>query len=898
MAKILIDNKEYIADDTRNLLDVILSFGLNLPYFCWHPKLGSVGACRQCAIKEYKDETDKRGRIVMACLTPVRDGMRVSLEDPEVRLFREQIIESLMTNHPHDCPTCDEGGHCHLQDMTLMSGHNYRTYRFLKRTHRNQNLGPFINHEMNRCIACYRCVRFYKDYAGGKDLDVYASRNRVYFGRFEDGPLENEFSGNLVEVCPTGVFTDKTLKEHYTRKWDFTFAPSVCNQCSAGCNIIAGERYGTLRVINSRYNGDVNGYFLCDRGRFGYEYMNGDDRIRKPFKRNGGNAVSVLDANTFLNDLKQTIKPNANILGIGSPRASLESNFALREMVGADRFYTGMSDTDQQLCQLQYDILRNGPVPTFTMRETENADAILILGEDLTNTAPMLALAVRQSVRQKPMEKTNRMKIPPWNDKAVRDTLQDETGPLFMLTSAGTKLDDVATWTLHAAPEDIARFGFAIARELDAASPEVTGLPEEWMAKVKDIARILKEAKRPLVISGYGCGSESVVKAASNVAMGLFKVNRKTGICLTFPEANSLGLTMMGGKKLSDAFREEKPDVVLILENDLYRRADEQQVSAFLDKAGTVVALDYTQTRTTRKAHYLIPSGPLAESSGTLVNNEGRAQQFFQVFVPEHSIQPAWRWLEAVSATLGVGTVGGYERLSDFTQAVEKAFPVFNGISRIAPPPGYRVGGQKIARETHRFSGRTAMYANITVHEPKPPVDPDSAMTYTMEGFVGEPPSPEIPFFWAPGWNSPQAINKYQIEIGGHLHGGDPGKRLIEPDGETHMPIFSDVPKGYSATAGQYLLVPLYHIFGSEELSGRSKAIQERAPKMYVAMNEADAKSLGIEEMAEVTISGKSQIIPVVLRNDIPKGMAGLPAGLQDSYIKLPVSGHLKSVRK
>ena len=126
-----------------------------------------------------------------------------------------------MTNHPHDCPVCEEGGECHLQDMTLMTGHAYRRYRFKKRTFRNQYLGPFITHEMNRCIACYRCVRFYREYAGGRDFDVFAAHNHVYFGRHEDGVLENEFSGNLAEVCPTGVFDDKPFAELYDAQMGF-----------------------------------------------------------------------------------------------------------------------------------------------------------------------------------------------------------------------------------------------------------------------------------------------------------------------------------------------------------------------------------------------------------------------------------------------------------------------------------------------------------------------------------------------------------------------------------------------------------------------------------------------------------------------------------------------------
>ena len=321
-------------------------WGFNIPYFCWHPALHSVGACRQCAVKQFKDEHDERGRIVMSCMTPVADGARISIDDPEVLAFRKSIIEFLMLNHPHDCPVCDEGGECHLQDMTVMTGHNYRRSRFKKRTYRNQNLGPFINHEMNRCIQCYRCVRFYRDYAGGRDLEVFASHDHVYFGRHEDGVLENEFSGNLVEICPTGVFTDKTLKRHYSRKWDLQTAPSVCVHCGLGCNTIPGERYGILRRIQNRYNDAVNRYFLCDRGRYGYEFVNSERRIREPMLKRSDLPVPKGEV---MQHLSRLLYFGARVIGIGSPRASLEANFALRSLVGEEHFYTGLSEVDERL---------------------------------------------------------------------------------------------------------------------------------------------------------------------------------------------------------------------------------------------------------------------------------------------------------------------------------------------------------------------------------------------------------------------------------------------------------------------------------------------------------------------------------------------------------------------
>ena len=155
MAKVVIDGVEYEVNPNNNLLQECLSNGLDLPYFCWHPCMGSVGACRQCAVKQYRDYDDKNGSIVMACMTPAADGAIISINDDQAKYMRERVIESLMISHPHDCPVCEEGGECHLQDMTLMSGHNYRRYDKKKVTHHNQYLGPFINHEMNRCITCY-----------------------------------------------------------------------------------------------------------------------------------------------------------------------------------------------------------------------------------------------------------------------------------------------------------------------------------------------------------------------------------------------------------------------------------------------------------------------------------------------------------------------------------------------------------------------------------------------------------------------------------------------------------------------------------------------------------------------------------------------------------------------
>ncbi|HEY3369317.1 MAG TPA: NADH-quinone oxidoreductase subunit NuoG, partial [Prolixibacteraceae bacterium] len=403
MMKIEIDRKYYEVEPKKNLLETCLALGLEIPHFCFHPALGSVGACRLCAVKKFRDGEDKKGRIVMSCMEPVTDGLIISIEDDDAKAFRAAVIEGLMTNHPHDCPVCDEGGECHLQDMTVMSGHNYRRFDFKKRTYNNQDLGPFINHEMNRCIQCYRCVRFYKEYAGGKDLNVFSARDHIYFGRHNDGVLENEFSGNLVEVCPTGVFTDKTLKKHFIRKWDLSNAPSICVHCSVGCNTIASERYHSLRRVMTRYNGAVNGYFICDRGRFGYEFVNDEKRIRRPKVRIKKNdSQDEVEIESLISTLSTSFSKSAKIIGIGSPRASLESNFALSVLVGKENFYHGISKKEQDMTKTVLEFLQNSGVQTPSLKQIEKADAILVLGEDLINTAPMIALAIRQAVRNVP----------------------------------------------------------------------------------------------------------------------------------------------------------------------------------------------------------------------------------------------------------------------------------------------------------------------------------------------------------------------------------------------------------------------------------------------------------------------------------------------------------------
>jgi NADH-quinone oxidoreductase subunit G len=240
--------------------------------------------------------------------------------------------------------------------------------------------------------------------------------------------------------------------------------------------------------------------------------------------------------------------------------------------------------------------------------------------------------------------------------------------------------------------------------------------------------------------------------------------------------------------------------------------------------------------------------------------------------------------------------VVGWHDLDDIVAELAETMPVFAPLPEIAPPAEFRLVKQKVPREPHRHSGRTANLAHITVHEPKPPDDPDSAMAFSMEGFKGMPPPALQPRYWAPGWNSVQALNKFQDEVGGPLRGGDPGRRLIEPTPGESVSYFGKVPAAFRAGSGRWLVVPLYHIFGSEELSIHTPGVAERAPQPYLALNPADADSLGVNvgdavklHLAELTLD-----LPLRLEPSLPQGLVGMPVGLPDTpAVALPVWSQL-----
>ena len=303
-----------------------------------------------------------------------------------------------------------------------------------------------------------------------------------------------------------------------------------------------------------------------------------------------------------------------------------------------------------------------------------------------------------------------------------------------------------------------------MAHALDPEAPSAQDFP-----LAGEIANALKTAKKPLVISGISCASEAIMEAAANVAMAAHAV-----LSLTAPECNTVGAALIGGSPLTAAFEaisNGRADTVIILENDLYRRAPAADVDAFLGAAKHVIALDHLANPTTEKAELQLPAGTFAESDGTFISSEGRAQRFFQVFVPQNEVLASWRWLK----------LDCWQNLDDVLAALSRTLPELAPASCAAPSAAFRIAGAKVPRSPLRESGRTAALVNINISEPKTPDDPDSALSFSMEGTQDKPPAALIPFFWSPGWNSIQAVNTYQKEPGGPLRSGDAGVRMFEP---------------------------------------------------------------------------------------------------------------------
>jgi len=363
------------------------------------------------------------------------------------------------------------------------------------------------------------------------------------------------------------------------------------------------------------------------------------------------------------------------------------------------------------------------------------------------------------------------------------------------------------------------------------------------------------------------------------------------------PECNSVGLAMMGGKPLSEAFErlnQGEAGTMIILENDLYRRAEKEKVDHLFAKSKHLIVLDHLITATTSKANIVLPVGTYAESEGTLVNNEGRAQRFYQALSPKDAVMESWRRIAQLMRVKDQETFT-WSAFDQLVNEMTEALPQFSKVKDHLPDADFRMLNEKIKRQTARFSGRTAITANIHVSEPKPPQDVDSPLVFSMEGADQTPPSSLVTHYWKPGWNSYQAMNFYLDEPNGSLKGGDPGILLFDEQSEHQRGSFTfSIPQ--KTAENQWLILPVYCIFGSEELSNQASAIKERIPQPFVLVSSKVVQTVTPNGRGMVRLEIGDISIEVLLKIDdsLPSGVMGLSVNLPGmEYVQLPGVGKL-----
>ncbi len=603
MPTLKIDDRTVTVDEGGSVLEAAKVLGIVIPHFCYHEALGAVGACRLCAMSFL--EGPVKG-VQMSCMVQAKDGMVVSTLDSRAVELRKSVIEWMMINHPHDCPVCDEGGQCQLQDMTIAGGHSMRRYRGPKRTWNNQDLGPFIEQEMNRCIQCYRCVRTYQDYCGGTDFGVMGSRQRLFFGRFRDGALQSPFSGNLADVCPTGVFTDKTFR-FKARLWDLEEAPSVCPHCSLGCATVPGARYHELLRTVAGINPHTNGFFICDRGRFGGAYVNHPERPREP--RWKGKAVGWPEAMESLQrQLSDIVARHGGeaLAFVGSSRASLESLWMLRRVA---KSYPGARiafDSHAGRDRVARRVASLSPSLLASLEDVRCSDFALLLGSDPSGEAPMLALALRQSVRA--------------------------GGEVFIADPRPLELPFEAK-RLSLLPQALPELIEAL------ETGQIDGLEPGAADFVRQARQHLAGAKRPLIVGGMDLLTEQGVLRLERLATRLRSAGQNCRMFIPLGGPGSFAGALMSAEEdfddLLDGIHQGKIRALVCLEADPYLETpDPGRVQAALEKLDSLVVLDYLPGVAARNADLLLPTRGAAETGGTFVNNEGRMLPFAPVFSP------------------------------------------------------------------------------------------------------------------------------------------------------------------------------------------------------------------------------------------------------------------------
>jgi NADH-quinone oxidoreductase subunit G len=673
---ILIDGREVAATEGEMLHDAAKRGDVEIPVFCYEPKLGDpVGACRMCLV-----EVEGIPKLQTSCSTPVRDGMVVHTRTDQVKEAQSAVVEFLLVNHPLDCPVCDKGGECPLQDVTMGWGPGKSRFTDPKRHFQKPvELSPLVAIDRERCILCYRCVRFSQEVSEDEQLQLLERGDRTFVGTFDDRPYVDPFHGNITDLCPVGALTSYTYRFR-ARPWDVEQAGSVCTLCPSQCNVSFTVRDEQVKRVVARDNPEVDDGWLCDRGRYGFEMFAAEERVRAPRLRSGkgpgwDGAIAAAAEALRTGDDRSTVPTGggkndqsssgvAAIIGDASNEEGYLVQRILREALGSPHIDSRPSSgaSREALVGLAQ------PSLAAKVRDIDSADAILVLGTDPLHSSPILDLRIRKAIRR-------------------------GGAKLAIATERPTALDGGAEVASRYSPGNARDFLAALAAELrpgDGASSNAGG--------VEAVASVLRDAERVIVVWGERILRELAAATALLELARVMKLDQADGAGLLevpdFANARGLreagclpdagpGLVEVATGKTTEQIRDslisgEISGLVLFGVDPLRDFPDTAAWRQALTAADHVVCFSMFENETTALADVVFPLEAHAEKDGTVTHPDGRLQRVRPGASRPGDIRPNWGVLAELSMALGHDT--GIDSQPTAFAALASAVPFYAGI--------------------------------------------------------------------------------------------------------------------------------------------------------------------------------------------------------------------------
>lgn len=629
MINIEIDGKAVEVKEGSTVMDAATQLGVYVPHFCYHKKLSIAANCRMCLV-----EVEKAPKPLPACATPATEGMKVSTRSQQAKTAQKGVMEFLLINHPLDCPICDQGGECQLQDLAVGYGGSESRYKEAKRVVPEKELGPLISAaEMSRCIHCTRCVRFGQEVAGVMELGMAGRGEHSEIMSFVGSSVDSELSGNMIDVCPVGALTSKPFR-YSARTWELARRKTVGAHDSLGSNLVAqvkGDR--VVRVVPLE-NEKINECWISDRDRFSYEGLSSNERLEKPMVKTDGQWREV-DWASALEAVKAGLENTVNahgpeaLAGIVSPQATTEEVFMLKQLLKA----FGSSKLDHRLRQLNQEDLPNRKIPWLgvNISELDRVDRFLIVGSNLRKESPLLAHRVRRANKERGAE------VSVINSIDTDLLLAIKSKRIVNPSQISVELGRILVAVLNAKNLSVPNYLSGI--ESDAESDAT--------------AQSLLSGERKLILLGSFSLQQESRPTIEKLAMALAT---QTGATVGFilEGANSMGaelVSLQDDAASSGSALQGKAGAFILLHAEPELDCARPKVALDTMKAADfVVALSPYKHRAVEYADVLLPISPFTETGGIFFNMEGRQQKFGPVAKPLGDTRPAWKVLRALGS--------------------------------------------------------------------------------------------------------------------------------------------------------------------------------------------------------------------------------------------------------